>query len=229
MLRLVCFLKPGEYTNRLERFLTRHDVVVLRARHEMHAFWTSLTTAPHALVTDLPVTSLDKSYLLNRLTRNPKTANLPILVLGAEASSRRGPSSHGHVQVLEVTTPTRMGQLVLDQVRLLASKIPHNHQNWRADHQPHEIPHEAVSGENHTKSGRLAFARPRRSSALPHTHGTLHAEPSMASPPSELITPRRRELSPPETLSSHGAGGSELTVPRRVRNQDDQKPDSHRI
>jgi hypothetical protein len=229
MLRLVCFLKPGEYTNRFERFLTRQDVVVLRARHEMHAYWTSLTTAPHAVITDLPVTSLDRSYLLSRLARNPKTANLPILVFGAESSSKERPASstYAQVHVLEVTTPTRMGQIVLDHVRHLSSKSPRPDQTWRADNEPHELIHDSPSVESNAKSAAFVVPRQRRASALSHGHVTSHREHVTSVTPSELIAPRRRELQPPESSSSHMPGTAELTVPRRVRPQADPMPDSH--
>ncbi len=79
--RVLCCFADQSTARGYEQALIESGFVLLRARHEMHAYWLAIAAKPDLLVVDAREIDIANDYLLGRLQRNSKLAKTPILVI----------------------------------------------------------------------------------------------------------------------------------------------------
>ena len=79
--RVLCCFSDQSTARGYEQALIESGFLLLRARHEMHAYWLAIAAKPDLLVIDAREIDIASDYLLDRLQQNRKLAKTPILVI----------------------------------------------------------------------------------------------------------------------------------------------------
>ncbi len=111
----MCIFSDAQLVDRVESSFARKGFTLLRARNGMHGFWLAVTSRPEAIVTDVPQPEMESDYLLDCLRKNPKTQNIPVIVL-IEATQQAMPTAscirRADTCLLKQTSPERISEEV---------------------------------------------------------------------------------------------------------------------
>ena len=78
---ILCVFRDEALIRTVEPAIARRGFSLLRARSSMQGFWMAVTAKPDVIITDLPVATAEKDYLLDCVRHNETTASIPVLVL----------------------------------------------------------------------------------------------------------------------------------------------------
>ena len=116
--RVLCCFSDQSTARGYEQALIESGFVLLRARHEMHAYWLAIAAKPDLLVVDAREIDIANDYLLDRLQRNRKLAKTPILVITNQAIATdpdvEAPLSLLAGDILPSALATRVNDIILE-------------------------------------------------------------------------------------------------------------------
>jgi CheY-like chemotaxis protein len=200
-LRFVCIFKNPAWFDRLVSAAAKSGHQFFRAKHGMHGYWLAMNESPDVIVTDVPTAGRDTSYLVDCLQNDPRTAQIPVVVLSELAITSPTLSELQITQRRIVHMPIDEDpEKILTLIGLIAS-IPCDSVAQSVDAVFSEI-RDDVSPlmpfgrlYSRTDTADSSFSPARRRSTTHHTNGTASINGSLLKQDPPHVTPSAKGVS----------------------------------
>ena len=122
-IRVLCIDDDPNVGQSLRRRFRKHRIPVLYAHCGRQGFWLAVSKLPDVIITDIRMPDGDGGYVLRKLSEDPRTAGIPVIVLTGldDPNLEDEVEELGAVAIFQKPTPFRE---LFDEIEALMAEQP---------------------------------------------------------------------------------------------------------